>query len=1008
MMQVAAPSQTQCTGCLLSSGIQIVFDEPAAEHPVGPSTELYEIIEVMGRGGMGVVHRARHRVMGRDVALKTIPVEKSSFTAIQRFHLEVAAAARLQHSNILPIYDFGEEEGVPYYTMRLIEGAQTVLRLRRCADARHVASVVSQIARGVDHAHRQGVLHRDLKPSNILVDAEDTPYITDFGLAKLTAEEAGDDALTLTRDSDALGSPSYMAPEQVAGGTVTTAVDVYGLGAILYDLLTGEPPFKEDTALATLNRVRQGHPEPPTQRLPDIPKEMEIICLKAMALEPEDRYESAGSMAVDLIRFASDQPILAKPPSKRRQLQLFVKRNPAISFLACATALAILLGMLGVHWQWRQAVAEATLRRQSQQRTERLLYESNMALIDTRPNLGNARLRTLLKEAEPADYHGFEYHYWQRQLNKSPQRVFHHPHPVNGLAFSPNGKTIATGCSSGSQNDDGIVTLRERDEETKVRTLETTFGKVEFLLFTPDGEQLIAASGPTISVWEMASGRLITRFETPPSSSAPHRVVSGLSHVPGFPDQLALSTWGNTLGFYHRESGALVREFQPKGPAGLGIGGEFALSPIASEFPTHPGRIWNHETGALVHDHGDIWNTIGRFVYSRDGKRIAFQGTIFDAKTGEVVQAKEDARRHHHPALSPDGEWFATAYNGDLYMASTRFPAYQVVLHQPRYRDVWDLAFSPDSQWLLAAGDHNEVALWSREAWAPFLMGHGSLAEGNHRIPAVAVSPDGTHTVTVAADGKARVWETSTRRLVRTIHAHSKDISGVAFLPSGTAFITASNDGLAKVWDVETGLVRLTLTEHKDELWCTAASHNGRFLATGGRDRTVIVWDTVSGRRLQTFLHPDAVSAIAFSPDDRTIATGGDDHVARLWDVETGEERVACVGHADWVAEVAFLPDGKRLVTASADQSVRLWSAASGQLLRIYHGHTDEVGGLTVSPDGHRIISGALDQTIRIWDVNSDRQLLTLHSPSGPVHGLALSPDGRQLVSAAHYAAAIW
>jgi serine/threonine-protein kinase len=293
--------------------------------PTRPEVPGYEILGELGRGGMGVVYRARQTKLGRVVALKMILAGAHAGAAgLARFRTEAEAIARLQHANIVQIHEISEHNGLPYFSLEFCPGGSLDSRLKGPLPPRQAAELVRTLARAVQAAHQTGIIHRDLKPANILFLADGTPKITDFGLAKKI--EGGDG---LTQSGAVLGTPSYMAPEQAGGDNrrVTTLVDVYALGAILYECLTGRPPFRAATALDTLLQVLERPPEPPTALQPGIDRGLELICLKCLAKEPAQRYASADHLAADLESWLAGLPISVQPPSVTEVLRLWLRQS---------------------------------------------------------------------------------------------------------------------------------------------------------------------------------------------------------------------------------------------------------------------------------------------------------------------------------------------------------------------------------------------------------------------------------------------------------------------------------------------------------------------------------------------------------------------------------------------------------------------------------------------------------------------------------------------------------
>jgi serine/threonine protein kinase len=363
---------------------------PSMDQALAPGATLryfgdYEILEEVGRGGMGVVYKARQVSLNRTVALKLILAgQLASPTEVRRFRTEAEAAAMLDHPNIVPIYEIGEHDGRHYFSMKLVDGGSLAERSSEFRvpgfELRHVLSnseletrnskltaLVAAIARAVHYAHQRGVLHRDLKPSNILLDAQGQPHLTDFGLAKMLERDSG-----LTQSAAIMGTPNYMAPEVAAGKAkeVTTAVDVFSLGAILYELLTGRPPFVEDTVAATLQNVLHAEPPPPRTLNPSVSRDLETIALKCLEKEPARRYRSGQELAEELERFFRDEPILARPASAPEKVWRWARRNPKVASLAAVTTLVFVLGFVGVAWQWQRAEQTATREKLQRQRAD--------------------------------------------------------------------------------------------------------------------------------------------------------------------------------------------------------------------------------------------------------------------------------------------------------------------------------------------------------------------------------------------------------------------------------------------------------------------------------------------------------------------------------------------------------------------------------------------------------------------------------------------------------------
>src|SRR5262249_52560898 len=345
--------QGLCGLCLFKTALAPLMDEAAvASHDGGSvdSAEVlsefgdYELLEEIGRGGQGVVYRARKKSLNRTVALKVIGLGQWATQAhLKRFRREAEAAANLDHPCIVPIYDVGEREGSCYFSMKFIDGGQLdEVAKRKPISSRNAAELIAKLARTVHYAHEHGILHRDIKPGNILLDTKGEPHLTDFGLARLLETKS-----TVTHTMDVLGTPSYMAPEQASGRNeqLTNATDVYGLGAVFYQLLTGHPPFAGGTTYETVRLVLETEPRQPRLWNPKIDRELSTICLKCLEKDPKRRYSSALALAEDLDHWLKHEPIRARRSGFFTHARKWVRRNPGIAALiASLVALAVAMG----------------------------------------------------------------------------------------------------------------------------------------------------------------------------------------------------------------------------------------------------------------------------------------------------------------------------------------------------------------------------------------------------------------------------------------------------------------------------------------------------------------------------------------------------------------------------------------------------------------------------------------------------------------------------------------
>src|SRR5438034_5189930 len=459
------PNCTLEGALLLGSHVPPPNPQPAFSHLLpsdgrragGEGTRFgdYELLEEIARGGMGVVYKARQVSLDRIVAVKLILFGQfADEAAARRLRAEAQAAARLQHPNIVAIHEVGDHAGQPFFSMDYVEGQNLADFARdHPLTTRHAAQLLKTIAEAIHYAHQQGIVHRDLKPSNILIDAAFEPHITDFGLAKqlpLKSEIRNQKSeIDLTLSGQVLGSPSYIPPEQASGkrGAIGPHSDIYSLGAILYHLLTGRPPFCAETITATLRLVAESDPISPRLLNPSVPRDLETICLKCLEKEPAKRYPTPQALAEDLNRFLRNEPIRTRPVSQPEKLWRWARRKPAFqatSFVAVALLLAVAIGSPIAVFRINQA----------RRVVEQNLFVADMKLaFDAMESSNHEHARGLLEaHRHQTNLLNFGWRYlWQETRSQEVHQFRGHVRRVRTLAFYPDGQSLA------SQSLDGVV-----------------------------------------------------------------------------------------------------------------------------------------------------------------------------------------------------------------------------------------------------------------------------------------------------------------------------------------------------------------------------------------------------------------------------------------------------------------------------------------------------------------------------------------------------------------------
>jgi len=901
----------------------------------------YELLAEIARGGMGVVYKARQVSANRLVAVKLILAgQLSSAEDVRRFRSEAEAAAHLDHPHIVPIFEVGEHEGQQFYSMKLVEGDSLSQHVGRLQHAPRVAaSVLATVARAVHYAHQRGVIHRDLKPANILIDAQGQPHVVDFGLAKRVEGDA-----KLTQFGAIVGTPSYMAPEQAEGRgkRVGPAADVYALGAILYECLTGRPPFKARTTLETIYQVVNKEPVPPSQLHARTPRDLETICLKCLRKEPEQRYDSAAALAEDLRRWQAGEPIAARPVGRGERAAKWVKRNPLVAALGTLVVLSVLGGASGVFVKYLDAKEQEGIARRKAQEAEDALSDRDAALTQARDDAEAMRKQLATSnvllaqaawdsnnpvvarerlEAVPPDLRRWEWHYLTRQYQGGIFTLNGHTGWVMGVAFSPDGTRLATGSAD--------QTARLWDARTAQFLLELKghTGWVTSVAFSPDGTRLATASSDkTARLWDARTGQLLREFKG-------H--TEGLSNVAFSPDGTRLAT----------------------------ASGDDTV------------RLWDARTGQqLLECKGHTTLIVMSVTFSPDGTRLAaalgFTGRVrlWDARTGQLLLECKGPCQVWDVAFSPDGTRLATA-NQDQTVRLWDARTGQLLRECKGHADiVWSVSFNPDGTRLVTASQDGTARVWDARTGQQLLECKGH-ADGVLRV---AFSPDGTRVATASKDKTARLWDARTGQPLLECRGHTGYAMGVAFSADGTRLATASDDGTARLWDARTGEFLLECKGHTGGVRSVAFSPDGMGLATASADGTARLWDARTGQFLLELKgHTSWVTSVAFSPDGTRLATASCDQTARLWDARTGEFLLEYKGHTTGqVSSVAFSPDGTRLATGSSDRTVRLWDARTGQPLLVCKNPTANIESVAFSPDGTQLATATsdVDGATRLWD----------------------------------------
>jgi len=932
-MLVVPPSQP-VAGCTTIA----VPGQPTARQPVqdleAPAISGYEILEMLGQGGMGVVFRARQLRLGRIVALKMIlPGRKPSETEAARFRREIETVAELQHPNIVQIYEVGDYDGKPFFSLEFCAGGSLADRLMNGPlPPREAAELVRTLAGAMAAAHCQGIIHRDLKPGNILLHKDGSPRITDFGLARRLDSE---DGLTVT--GAILGTPSYMAPEQAAGHSreVGTPADIYALGAILYELLTGRPPFRADTPWNTVRLVISGEPVPPRRLQARVPADLETICLKCLEKEPNRRYHSALDLAEDLRRYLAHEPILARPVSLTGRLLRWCRRHPAMAGLAGTLLLAlVIIAVGGVAYNFRlsQALLEAGQQAEiTRQSLIRLHVLQGTRLVDE-----GDPLRALvwyaealrLEEGKP----GRELAHRVRlatTLRECPRliQLWFHEGPVQVAVFSPGGGVILTA------SDDKTARLWDPASGEPIGSPLDHGAAVASAVFRPDGKVVatVGADGAAC-LWDVPSGQLLLTLKP---NSRPLTCVA----------------------FDHT--------------------GQHLLT--AGEDGT--ARIWDTKTGQPLLPPLEHGGTVRWASFSPDGSRVVTAGQksarLWLAANGEPAAPE---MRHDGPVtdalFSPDGRYVLTASMDGTARLWDSATGKRLRIFRHR-RTVVQALFSPDGELILTASDDHTACLWDTATGER----RGEPLRHPSGLNAATFSADGRLIATAGDDNSARVWSALTGEALTPMLQHNGSVNAVAFSPDGRRLVSAASDHQVRLWDLT------ALPPAGPRPWANAdesrppsrfLSSDGQFEAVVEKDQTVRVQDALSRKVLSPPLsHGSTVTHAVFSPDNRLLLTSSDDNCTRIWSWAAGELVTAPLTHKGGVLQAVFSPDARRVATVCADGTARAWDAETGHPLTPPLPHAGAVQHMAFSTDDNQLTISGKEMAAVTWDLHPDERPAT-------------------------------
>lgn len=984
------------------------------------------IVRMLAEGGMGRVFEGRQLSPARPVAVKVLRDGLASRAIMKRFEQEAHLLARLRHPHIAQVHTLGTcRQGsiaVPFFVMELVESALPIDLFARehGLSVRQRVALLRSVAAAVAYGHRMGVVHRDLKPGNILVGGDGEPKVIDFGVARSTDADLA--LVTLQTDAGQLvGTLRYMSPEQfdADASRINAPTDVYALGLVLHELLTGELPYdvrgksivvaariireQESQAMATMCRALRSDADVAAAEV----RQLAAIIEKCLEKSPVDRYATADELDAELGRWLAGELVLARPATRAERAVRFVRRY---RLPVAAAALICMAAFVAAFFSSRARHQERVAERHRVGEQEESYYSAvqrSAAAADRRNIPIAAGLLERARSLPVVSGHAIELDCLAAQLDDSMEELRGHEAIVRAVAATSAGDCLVTG------DDRGVGRVWMADGAGAYRQSHLLGGHraaIWSAAVSRDGRRAVtAAEDGAAMVWNIVDGSLIGSLQG--HSDA----VYGCAFAPDG-GSIATASADGTVCLW--DAGTCERKtvFTPQwrpaardqnvyGVAFASDGGRLAAACGDGGI-----RLWNVETGTLLTELRGHSRRVFSACFAPDGLRLASaseDGTarVWDVATGSCAAVLRHPLRVNGVAWNSDGSSLATV-SGDAILRLWNPGSGGVSRELVGHRDaIWSVACLSAGRFVTASADAT-ARVWASDDRDEPVMPCGS--EDGVGVRGVAFSRDGRLAATATAQGQVRIWDPTTCTVRRDMRPVRSRVNAVEFSPAGDIVAAACGDGSARLYRVDDGSELERLTAHAGPVFAVAFSRDGRSVATAGAESQGVRGETgmvrlepltPGDRAIVTLPHPARAHGVAWSPDGSRIVTGCADGLVREWDAVTGVLLGGFNGHEDDVNWVAWSRDGSRVATASSDGTVRLWKPAEGWSSTVLEGPVGQVWETAFSPDGSRVAGVGADGNLHLWHAGSGRHLVALDRHEGPLWGVAFSPDGTSVLT---------
>ncbi len=990
----------------------------------------YRVLGVIGSGGMGVVFLAEDPQLQRSVALKVMkPSLARNPRAKERFLREARAMAAVEHECIVPIYQVGEEGGVPFIAMPLLRGQtlQEYLRRKKALPPLEAVRIARQVAAALAAAHKRGLIHRDIKPANIWLEKNGRVRLLDFGLARPMGQDSD-----LTHTGAVVGTPNYMAPEQARGEKLDSRCDLFSLGAVLYHMLSGRRPFGGKTLAMVLAAVMQQEPPPLDQLVPGLPPELVRLVHRLLAKYPTQRPQTAAEVYRELT--ALEKKLQSTPPGEPQPPQPPTSPGAGVASPPSPSALPSFHSEL-------QEIPVRPSRKRGRRRIDPLswfLFLAGgmaavvllvmMAVFFLRTDKGVIRVEINDPQVE-VQLKGTNITLRGVQGGKDIQ-VEPGPHALvvrrGDFQFETNRLILRRGQRVTVQVDyiQGQVVVRQGTRELaraqvpqrkrKENRSSHANSPVSNSNANPPNQRSSLADKPAED-----QGTLPSSEELSPEFS-PQAIRSALDHmsIDQLLEQLRPRTQPDRLVYQALD---LSRHALRNDPAQLAFQMHGRLLCWQQEHPAL--KVWasqvdprpvtlrllrptlNQSGGSLlrvmefVNPSEDIHGPT-LVAVTPDGRHVVSGGgfdafILWELATGRQIRVINKGRPRNM-ALSPDGRFLVWVSKTTGEVKITELATGQILRSLTKNPGLhyWSVAVSPSGRYLAAgASNLGSVSIWKLGTGHPV----STLQGPKTTVLSVAIAPDDHYVVAGCKDGVVRVWELETGRLVHTLQGHQQEVTCVAITPEGRYVVTGSADNTVRVWKLGTGRLVHTLRARFVRVSCLAITPDGRFVITGSGDSQLRLWELETGRLVHTaWSRGPGIASVAVSPDGRYVVSGSFEYAPKIYEFKELPKNTLSRGYP-LVLSVAVSPDGRYAVLGSALR-VSVEELQTGQQVHILP-DSGRVTCVATTPDGRYAVSTLDDKRLRVWELATGRLVRTLSGHQGQVRAVAITPDGRYAVS---------